>query len=302
MKGKKNIPASVRQRLLNKARAEERPFFEILQYYAMERFLYRLTKSVHADRFVLKGAFLLQAWHAPAIRPTMDIDLLGCTSSDPEKIRSQIQEILSTDVEADGLRFDAGSIQIEPITDSTEYTGQRVVIRGTLGTARIRLQLDIGFGDVVYPAAIHVKLPSILQTQQVQILGYSRDSTVAEKLDAMFRLGIVNSRMKDFYDVWVLSRLFDFEGSSLLEAVRLTFNRRGTKIAGEPVIFTPKFKTEKQPQWTAFLRRISDTTAPQDFTETMSQLHEFLQPVIDALNEEKPLARKWVAPGRWHSP
>jgi hypothetical protein len=302
MNGKKNIPASVRQQLLNKARAEERPFFEILQYYAMERFLYRLTKSVHADRFVLKGALLLQAWHAPTIRPTMDIDLLGCTSSDPEKIRSQIQEILSTDVEADGLRFDAGSIQIEPITDSTEYTGQRVVIRGTLGTARIRLQLDIGFGDVVYPAAIHVKLPSILQTQQVQILGYSRDSTVAEKLDAMFRLGIVNSRMKDFYDIWILSRLFDFEGSSLLEAVRLTINRRGTKIAGEPVIFTPKFKTEKQPQWTAFLKRISDTTAPRDFAEIIGQLHEFLQPVIDALNDEKPLARKWVAPGRWHSP
>ena len=160
--GRKNIPASVRQRLLNKARTEDRPFFEILQYYAMERFLYRLTKSVHADRFVLKGALLLQAWDSPTIRPTMDIDLLGCTSSDPEKIRSQIQEILSTDVEADGLHFDAGSIQIAPITDSTEYTGQRVVIRGALGTARIRLQLDIGFGDVVYPAAIHVKLPSIL--------------------------------------------------------------------------------------------------------------------------------------------
>jgi hypothetical protein len=301
MNGRKNISASVRQRLLNKARSEARPYFEILQYYAMERFLYRLTKSAHADQFVLKGALLLQAWHAANIRPTMDIDLLGYTSNDPGKIRLQIQEILSADVEADGLHFDAGSIQIEPITNTTEYTGQRVVIRGTLGTARIRLQLDIGFGDVVYPAAMYVKLPSILQTQRVKILGYSRDSTVAEKLDAMFRLGIVNSRMKDFYDIWVLSRLFDFEGSSLLEAVRLTIKTRGTKISGEPVIFTPEFTTEKQPQWAAFLKRISDITAPNNFTEVMSQLHGFLQPVIDALNDEKPLLRKWIAPGPWHS-
>jgi hypothetical protein len=274
MNERKNIPASVRQRLLNKARSEGRPFFEILQYYAMERFLYRLTQSAHADRFVLKRALLLQAWHAPTIRPTMDIDLLGYTSNDPEKIRSQIQEILSTDVEADGLHFDAGSIQIEPITDTAEYTGQRAVIRGTLGSTRIKLQLDIGFGDVVFPAAMYVKLPSILQTPQVQILGYSRDSTVAEKLDAMFRLGIVNSRMKDFYDIWILSRQFDFKGSTLLEAVRLTIKTRGTRISGELVIFTSKFKTEKQPQWTAFLKRISDTTAPQDFTEIMSQLQK----------------------------
>jgi len=301
MNGRKNIPASVRQRLLNKARSEARPFSEILQYYAMERFLYRLTKSANADQFVLKGALLLRAWHAPTIRPTMDIDLLGYTSNDPDKIRSQIQEILSTDVEADGLHFDAGSIQVEPIRDATEYRGQRVVFRGTLGTARIRLQLDIGFGDAVFPAAAYIKLPSILQSKQVRILGYSRDSTVAEKLDAMFRLGIVNSRMKDFYDIWILSRLFNFGGSSLLEAVRLTFKTRGTKIASEPVIFTPEFKTEKQPQWAAFLRRISDTTAPRDFTEIMRQLHEFLQPVIDALNDEKPLLRRWAAPGPWHS-
>ena len=246
MKAPKNVPASVRQRLLNRAKRDKRPFNELLQYYAMERFLYRLSRSTHADRFILKGALMLRIWHAPELRPTMDIDMLGRTNNEEASIVAQIRDILIVDVEEDGLTFDPGSTRAERITEDSEYEGIRIRFLCTLGSARIHMQLDIGFGDVVYPEPAESKFPTILDSLAPRLLCYSRESTIAEKLETMARLGVLNSRMKDFYDIWLLSRQFDFNGTDLADAVRLTFERRSTALPEEVEAFAESFILAKQ--------------------------------------------------------
>jgi len=211
MKSPRNIPASVRQRILNRAKSDRRPFNELLQYYAMERFLYRLSQSTHADRFILKGALMLRVWRSPELRPTMDIDMLGRTSNREADIIAQIRDILSMDVEADGLAFDADSIQAERITEDADYEGIRI------HSARINMQVDIGFGDVVYPKPEKAELPTMLDSPAPRLLCYSRESSIAEKFETMVKLGVLNSRMKDFYDIWLLSRQFDFDDSISME-------------------------------------------------------------------------------------
>ncbi|MBW2593251.1 MAG: nucleotidyl transferase AbiEii/AbiGii toxin family protein [Deltaproteobacteria bacterium] len=218
MTSSKNMSASVRQRLLNRARSDHRPFNELLQYYAMERFLYRLSQSVHVDRFILKGALMLRVWRSPELRPTMDIDMLGVTSNEKVDIVAQIQDILTVDVETDGLAFDPDSIQAERITEDADYEGIRIRFLGELGTARINMQIDIGFGDVVYPEPEESDFPTMLNSPVPRLLCYSRESSIAEKFEAMVKLGMLNSRMKDFYDIWLLSRQFDFDGAKLAAA------------------------------------------------------------------------------------
>lgn len=206
MNDKKNMAASVRQRLLNRARADKRPFAELLQYYAMERFLFRLSQSEHARKFILKGALLLRTWGAAIARPTMDIDLSGRTSNDISAIRGQITDVIDIDLN-DGLIFDSKSIRVERITEAADYNGIRVRFLGYLGTARINMQIDIGFGDAVFPEPTVVKLSSVIGPDHFTMLGYSRESAIAEKVDTMVTLGLVNSRMKDFHHIWLLSRM-----------------------------------------------------------------------------------------------
>lgn len=177
----KNIAASLRQRLLNKARETGRPFSELLQYFAMERFLYRLSKSEHTDKFILKGALMLAAWKAPLLRPTMDIDVLGRTTNDMEAILAIVKDICGVVVQPeDGLVFNAATVQGERIAEAAEYEGVRVRFRAILDSARIPMQLDIGFGDVVVPEATPTIYPTILDLPAPHLLGYSRESTVAE--------------------------------------------------------------------------------------------------------------------------
>lgn len=299
MKFPRNIPASVRQRLLNRAKSDRRPFNELLQYYAMERFLYRLSQSAHADRFILKGALMLRVWCAPELRPTMDIDMLGRTSNEEAYIIAQIRDILTVDVEADGIAFDPDSIRAERITDDADYEGIRIRFLGVLGSARIHMQIDIGFGDVVYPEPEESELPTMLNSPAPRLLCYSRESTIAEKFEAMVKLGVLNSRMKDFYDIWLLSRQFDFDGAELAEAVRLTFERRGTALPAEIEAFTEPFISAKQTQWAAFWKRLGQDHVPASFGEIMAQVDGFLSPIVAAHTEGKPMPTKWTAPGPW---
>lgn len=213
----RNIAASVRQRLLNRARSDRRPFDEMLQYYAMERFLHRLSLSDHAERFILKGALLLRVWDSPVQRPTMDIDLLGRTSNRTEAVEDLIREIIGVDVADDGLIFDPSTVRAARITTDAEYEGLRVRFEGRLATARIHMQVDIGFGDAIFPEPAMAELPTVLGDQAPRLLCYSRESVIAEKTEAMFRHGELNSRMKDFYDIWLLSQQFDFDGETLAE-------------------------------------------------------------------------------------
>lgn len=295
----KNVAASVRQRLLNRARRDERPFNELLQYYAMERFLYRLSRSAHSDRFVLKGALMLRVWRSPIARATMDIDMLGRTSNREAELIAGIREVLGVEVEPDGLTFDASGVTAERITKDADYEGVRLRIRGALDTARITLQIDVGFGDPVYPEAKVAELPGLLDFPAPRLLCYSRESAIAEKFEAMIKLGEVNTRMKDFYDVWLLSRQFDFTGADLAEAILLTFTQRRTEVPATIAAFSPAFGSAKQHQWQAFCRRLQQEHVPQHLTEVVADLAAFLAPIIAALRSDDPPPEVWMAPGPW---
>jgi hypothetical protein len=295
MKSPQNVAASVRQRLLNRSRADNRAFNELLQYYAMERFLYRLSISDYAQHFILKGALMLRAWNSPQFRPTMDIDMLGRTGNEEENIISQIRDVLAVDVPADGLSFDGTSISSERISEDADYEGIRLRFRGFLGTARVNMQVDIGFGDVVYPGPERAELPCMLDSPAPCLVCYSRESTIAEKFEAMIKLGELNSRMKDFYDIWLLSRQFDFKLNKLSEAVRLTFEQRGTKLE-EPIdAFTDAFITDRQTIWTAFLKRLKQEHIPENFEDIVAEIRAFMKPVID--RETNDLI--WQPAGPW---
>ena len=203
------------------------------------------------------------------------------------------------DVEADGLAFDPDSIRAERITEDADYEGIRIRFLGALGSARIHMQIDIGFGDVVYPEPEESELPTMLDSPAPRLLCYSRESTIAEKLQAMVKLGVLNSRMKDFYDIWLLSRQFDFDGAELAEAIRLTFERRGTALPAEIAAFTEPFISAKQTQWAAFWKRLGQDHVPASFGEIVAQVDGFLSPIVAALSSGKPNPTKWTAPGPW---
>jgi len=297
----KNIAASVHQRLLNKARESKRTFNELLQYFAMERFLYRLSKSPYADKFVLKGALMFVAWQGPVSRPTMDIDFLVQTKNDIDVILEMIKAVCTQDVEVDGIVFDASTVAGERITEDADYEGIRVKFHGNLGNARIRMQLDIGFGDVVIPSAEMLEYPTILDLPAPVLRGYSKESAIAEKFEAMIKLGILNSRMKDFFDIWLLSRQFDFEGQTLYRAIEKTFANRETRISVQPVVFTEIFYNDplKNTQWRGFIRRNRLENIPQDFSEIIIAVTDFLRPIATALSANQNVSWKWIAPGPW---
>lgn len=299
MKPVKNISASVKNRLLNCSRTDKRPFNEILQYFAMERFLYRLSCSSHADRFILKGALMLRAWNSPEFRPTMDIDLLGRTSNEEQSIVGQFRDIMSVDVEPDGLTFEPDTINIEKITEDADYEGVRLRFKAKLDTAIINMQVDIGFGDIVYPGPEKASIPVILDFPVPEILCYSRESTIAEKFEAMEKLGILNSRMKDFYDIWLLSRQFHFNGPRLAEAIRRTFKQRETELTLEIDAFEKHFINEKQIQWAAFYRKLKQEHIPASFTDIVADIKDFLIPVVTSIHEGTSTPSRWKPAGPW---
>jgi len=295
MKFPQNVSASVRQRLLNRSKADNRSFNELLQYYGMERFLYRLSLSSHAHNYILKGALMLRVWNSPEFRSTMDIDMLGKTGNEERNIINQIRDILSVKVEPDGLAFDSESIQTERITEEADYEGIRVRFRGFLGTARISMQIDIGFGDIIYPGPEKAELPCILDSPAPSLLCYSRESAIAEKFEAMIKLGYLNSRMKDFYDIWLLSHQFRFELRNLAEAVRLTFKQRGTELYLPIEAFSEEFIFSRQSMWTAFRKRLKKNHIPPSFQDIATAVESFLAPVIKGVTEE----RAWEPAGPW---
>lgn len=294
-----NIPASIRQRLLNRAKADNRPFNDVLQYFAMERFLYRLSKSAHADKFILKGALMLRVWQSPEVRPTMDIDVLGRTNSAETGIAAQARDILAVEVEPDGLVFDASTIRTERISEDADYEGIRVRFTGGLDSARVSMRIDIGFGDVVVPNPERSEVPTVLDLPAPKLLCYSKESTVAEKFEAMLKLGELNSRMKDFFDIWLLSRHFDFEDSVLAEAIRRTLGKRETTIPSDIVPFSDSFAEMKQAQWDAFRRRLGQEQTPVLFAKVVAQVRDFLLPIVATVRSGSPTGLTWTAPGPW---
>ena len=237
----RDLGASVRQRLLNQSRAQSRPFQELLQYFAMERFLYRLAKSPYADRFILKGALLLTAWRAPLSRPTMDIDLAGQTNNQLDHLKEVVGAVCEIAVDPDGIEFNLASIEVSRIKEDAVYEGVRVHFHATLARARIPMQLDIGFGDIITPGPTEIEYPTLLDFPAPVLRAYPKETVVAEKLEALTALGLLNSRMKDYYDLALLSRMYPFEGERLAEAIVATFRHRGTTIEAEPIGLTQAY-------------------------------------------------------------
>jgi hypothetical protein len=297
----KDVPASVRQRLQNAARKTNRPFQEVLTYYAMERLLYRLSRSPHAGRFVLKGALLFRAWNAPTSRPTKDIDFLGRLHNTVDAVIGVFREVCGQPVEPDGMVFHAETLAGEAIREDADYSGVRVTFVATLQNARVAMQVDVGFGDVVTPAPATTDYPTILDFPAPRLSGYSRETAIAEKFEVMVKLGLVNSRMKDFYDIWLLCRQFDFDGRTLARAVARTFANRQTPLTALPLALTPEFATDasKQTQWRAFLRKSRLEDAPAELRELIHGLGVFLLPVAQAVQGNQTFDRAWKAPGPW---
>jgi hypothetical protein len=295
----KNTAASVRQRLLNRSKDEKRPFLELLQYYGMERFLYRLSQSEQKKNFILKGALMLQVWDSPQQRPTKDIDFLGLVNNNQEEIAKRIIAILETEVDEDGIRFDKESIHTEEIKEEADYQGVRIKFLGYLEKSRINMQIDIGFGDVVHPDPTCLTLPSILKQPPPELLCYSRESAIAEKFEAMIKLQQLNSRMKDFFDIWLLSRQFSFSGEILSEAIGQTLENRKTSIPDSLVFFQEDFIHEKQGQWKAFRKRMDQNYIPQDFAQIIQGIEQFLNPMIEYLKGNSTKTGKWSPPEKW---
>lgn len=295
----KNLPASIQSRLMVLARNSQRPYDEMLKYYTIERFLYRLSRSKYKDKFLLKGALLFQAWGMSKFRPTRDIDLLGYTANRIDTMAQIVREICSQEVEADGIIFDPKSVRGERITEDADYEGVRIRFQGHLGKTRLHLQIDVGFADVVSPSPTKLKYPALLAMPAAELRGYPAESVVAEKLQAMVVLGMVSSRMKDFYDLWVMASRFTFRGASLQKAILQTFENRSTPVSIDIPALTDRFAMEKQEQWQAFLSRSMLKDAPTKLSDVIQLLYDFLIPVLDTSLKSKPFPRTWKAGGPW---
>lgn len=296
----RNIAASVRTKLLNHARAAQQDFNLVLTRFCLERLLYRISISDHSGLFFLKGALLFDLWFDIPHRPTRDIDFMGIGSSDLTTIKSTFEEICNTKVD-DGIEFKTETIRAEEIRKEANYSGVRVTMLATLDGARCQIQADIGFGDTITPQPDEVNYPVILeQFNAPKLKAYPRYTVVAEKFEALVKLGMVNSRMKDYFDLWVLTVHSEFNGETLSEAIKATFTRRKTKLPENlPIGLSTEFSDDAQKllQWRAFLRKNKLEALP--LNTIVSDLTKFLLPPTKAANSGDPFNYYWNSNKEW---
>jgi hypothetical protein len=297
-----NVASSIRQRLLNLAKAQGEDFQRLLVRFANERLLYRLSTSPHASDFVLKGAMLLFAWTERPTRATQDLDLLGRGEVTAARLRSVFRELCDAEAPPDGLVFLPGTVRVSLIREEQEYGGFRVKLEAKLTEARIALQVDVGIGDAVTPRPAFLDYPGLLELPSARIRAYPREAVVAEKFHAMVEYGLENSRMKDFFDLWLLAREFEFDGERLAQAIAATFKRRRSRLpTGTPVAFTPTFASDatKRSQWTAFLKRSRVQAEVPAFEEVLVKVGAFILPVASATSAGAAFRSTWRAGGPW---
>ncbi|MHB8617843.1 MAG: nucleotidyl transferase AbiEii/AbiGii toxin family protein [Candidatus Acidiferrales bacterium] len=294
----RNLAASVRQRLFNLAQEKREDFGLVLTKYGLERFLYRLAQSQYRDQFVLKGALLFELWTDRPYRPTRDLDLEGQGENSIPRIKRLFSEI----IEDDGLVFDTKSLRVARIKEEQEYEGLRVNFIARLERARIHMQVDVGFGDVIVPPPKEIQYPTMLTFPSPRLRAYPRETVVAEKLEALVKLGMANTRMKDFYDLWKLSNDFDFDGALLTEAITATFKRRGTEVpSGRPLALTDEFSrdAQKTKQWQAFLKKSSLDHDQGSLHVVVADLTRFLIAPLRAVHGSQNFALTWPKGGPW---
>ena len=283
-----NISASVHQRLLNISRNERIEFNALLRRYFQERWLYRLSVSAYAHSFILKGGVLLSALDPSWTRPTRDLDFLARQNNDPNHIAEVVTGICSVEVE-DGVVFDPGSVRAEPITEDLRYAGVRTRFSGRLGNAVERLQIDMGFSDVITPGDVPLDFPTLLGTERPQLRAYSRESVVAEKFECMLVLGTANSRLKDFYDIYRMATQRVLTAEVLADAIRTTCLHRGTRLSSSPVCLEGDFAEDplRQRDWQRFLRRNRLSDVPESFAEIVSEIRDLLEPIYSPIMDNE---------------
>jgi predicted nucleotidyltransferase component of viral defense system len=297
-----NTAASVRARLLNVAATTREDYNVLLVRYALERLLYRLSVSKHRNRFVLKGAMLFVVWRGALHRATRDLDLLGFGDPAPTAVEEAMRELCAVVVDDDGLVFDPASVRAEAIRPEEEYGGVRVTLRAMLGTAKLDLQVDVGFGDAITPAAVETSFPSILGQKPALIKAYPRETVVAEKIEAIVSRGLLNSRLKDYYDLLFLAESYAFKGTELVDAVRATLGRRKTAVpSGIPEGLSQAYASDpiKQSMWSVLIKKSGLVTEKHSLPEVVGEVSKFVLPVLEAAHGEQPFNRNWAAGGPW---
>jgi predicted nucleotidyltransferase component of viral defense system len=297
----KNPAASVHARLAQRRTETGEDYNVLLVRFTLERLLYRLSISKHREQFVLKGAMLFALWEPALHRVTRDLDLLGFGHPSPERLADIFRELCNLEVEADGVVFDPRSVTCEDIRAQDEYAGIRVKLRATVGKAVVPLQVDVGFGDALPVAPEEITFPVMLGMAAPKLRAYSRETVVAEKLEAIVKLGMLNSRFKDYFDLHYLAQKFPFDGALLVKSIAGTFARRGTAFpAGLPAGLTPMFGTDpaKIRGWQAFWRKTGPKAAAPTLKAVIQLLIEFLEPPLDAAAKGKPLTETWKS-NRW---
>lgn len=293
---------SIQARLKNEARATGRPFAELLELFAVERFLHRLGRSEHRDRFVLKGAVLLRHWLGTHTRPTRAIDLLGSEDLDAATLRDYLRDLLQVEVEDDGIEFQLDSIIVRPIRVESPVLGLRAKFDARLGRTRLRYQVDVGLGDAVFPPTEEVVPGGLLGFPMASVRAYTPYTTVAEKLEAIVEQGEANSRIKDYYDLMMLLRRLTFDGPTLVESIRRTFAQRATTIPAGPLDgLSSGFAQDalNTGRWRAFHVKGGLTTASSDLSEAVAEINRSAQPALDAAREGQPFSRHWPRGGPW---
>jgi predicted nucleotidyltransferase component of viral defense system len=282
----KNVGASVRARLLTLSKERNEPFDLLLTQYALERLLYRLSISKYKDKFVLKGAILLRHWLDDPHRPTRDLDLLGFGESDPQLTLGYFKEIGSIQAD-DGVTFDTGTLEVDTVRDDSGYSGLRLKCYATIDGARMRIVIDIGYGDATEPGLNEIELLPLLDQPAPKLRAYPPETVIAEKFQAMVHLGLANTRLKDFYDIWVLSRTYEFKDDRLARAIRATFERRKTEIPTErPDALSEAFSNDntKIQQWAAFIQDVAIDPGP--LAGVIEGLAAFLTPHAQTARSE----------------
>lgn len=297
---------AVRRQLRQRADELSLDFQQTIQYYAMERFLFRLSQSAWAERFVVKGAVMLRVWDAAVARPTRDIDFLGRIENTPEAVRAAVLECLSVDVPDDGLRF-SDEIDVAQAMVDDRYPGLRVKLRGDLAGARFTLRLDVGIDDAVVPAPGWVDYPPLLDQPRPRILAYRPATAVAEKFESIVALGLIDSRMKDFYDLWMLAGALQFDGQTLVSAFVATFSARGTGLPTDtPAALTTTFSGQASTaaMWRAFRARLvaSGIQAPSDLAGVLLEIAEFVMPPARAALKGARFVQSWQPGMGWSPP
>lgn len=298
-----NVGQSVFARLLNIAKQSGETHQYLLTRYAIERLLYRLSVSEYRDQFILKGGILLQAWQGQNHRTTRDVDFLGIGTSKIDEVRQIFKAICLTSVPDDGVQFLTDQLKGQEIMEHKRYAGIRITLIAQIHSAKQTIQVDIGFGDIITPTREKLDYPTYLNMPTPQLWVYPTYTVIAEKFETMISLGIINSRLKDFYDIWLMMRLFDFDGVVLQQAIQNTFDRRNSQLPSEtPSIFTPAFYSEasRVVQWDNFIKRdvVNQVDDEIAFHEVILAIQSFIMPIVQATQQGQPFGANWSHTGR----